>query len=254
MKAIIIDDEKQAITSLKMELENILPKIELIGVADSVKSGITLLEKTIPDILFLDIRLNDGLGFEILENIDSLGKFEIVFTTAYDQYAISAFKKGAFDYLLKPIDLADLQQTIDRIHKRNHIRNEKVEAEKLSLLSTSIIGESRISLSTTEGIYLKRVEDIIRIQAEGNYTKFFFKDSKKSQLISKTLKDYELILGKLGFLRIHFSHLINVRHLERYSPKDGGHVIMSNQDIVPVSTRKKSVLLEALKKFTVSPE
>ncbi len=256
MRAIIIDDEKNAIASLEMELKEITPEIEIIGTADSVKSGIELLKKKTPNILFLDIQLKDGLGFDILEDIASFGEFRVVFTTAYDQYAVNAFKHGAFDYLLKPIDPDDLQLTIDRIIKMDALKKTEFPIDQLDQIIqlTSKIGqEAKIALSTTEGVFLKKIASIIHIQADGNYTKFYFEGIKKSMLISRILKDFESILKDYGFVRVHFSHLINLNHLESYHPKDGGHVMMSNKSLLPVSVRKKSNLLEILRNRTQFP-
>lgn len=250
MRAIIIDDEKQAVASLEMELKEIQPKIEIIGVANSVKTGVALLNVETPDILFLDIRLNDGLGFDILQQINNFGNFRIIFTTAYDQYALEAFKHRAFDYLLKPIDPDELQQAISAIstEAQNNFSIPETQLDQIVTLSNAVSTESKIALNTGDGIYLKQLSKIIHIQSDGNYTKFFFDDTKRPMLISRTLKDFEDILTQSGFVRIHNSHLINVAHLESYHNKDGSYVIMSNGDSLPVSTRKKSNLLDVLKR------
>ncbi|MFT5819550.1 MAG: two-component system LytT family response regulator [Crocinitomix sp.] len=250
MRAIIIDDEKQAIASLEMELREITPKIEIIGLASSVKEGIALLKKQTPDILFLDIRLNDGLGFDILHEIENFGKFRVIFTTAYDQYALEALKLRAFDYLLKPIDLDELQQSITAIglESKHSYDIPEQQLDQIVTLSNAISTESKIALNTGDGIYLKQLSEIIHIQSDGNYTKFFLKDTKRPMLISRTLKEFENILAKSGFVRVHYSHLININHLASFHNKDGTYVLMSNDNSIPVSTRKKANLLEILKK------
>jgi len=250
MKVVIIDDEKQAIASLQMELNGISPPIEVIGTAHSVKSGIELLQKVTPDIVFLDIQLTDGMGFDILQETDNFTRFRIVFTTAYDKYALEAFKLGAYDYLLKPIDIDELEQTISKIADENkRARFEISEAQTNSLLSLtdSLSSEKRIALSTSDGIFLKNVSSIKYIQADGSYTKVFFSDKTKTMLLSKNLKYFEKILLDSGFVRIHFSHLINLNHLESFHPKAGGYVVMSDGVLLPVSTRKKAHLLSVLK-------
>jgi two-component system LytT family response regulator len=250
MRAIIIDDEKQAIASLEMELRQIRPKIEMIGVANSVKEGIALLEVKTPDILFLDIRLNDGLGFDILHGIENFGKFRVIFTTAYDQYALEALKLRAFDYLLKPIDLEELQQSISAINQESK-KNFNIPDQQLDQilnLSNAISTESKIALNTGDGIYLKQLSEIIHIQSNGNYAKFFLEGVKRPMLISRTLKDFEEILAKSGFVRVHYSHLININHLVSFHTKDGTYVMMTNGDSIPVSTRKKANLLAILQK------
>lgn len=250
MRAIIIDDEKQAIASLEMELREIKPTIEVIGTANSVKEGVSLLDRLTPDVLFLDIRLNDGLGFDILHEIKNFGKFRLIFTTAYDQYALEALKLRAFDYLLKPIDLDELQTSITAIVEESS-QNFEIPTQQLDqilTLSNAISTESKIALNTGDGIHLKRLSEIVHIQSDGNYTKFFLVGVKRPLLISRKLKDFEELLAQSGFVRIHYSHLININHLESYHSKDGFYVIMSNGDSIPVSTRKKANLLEILQR------
>lgn len=250
MRAAIIDDEKQAIASLQMELAEVKPKINIIGTANSVESGLKLLSEITPDVLFLDIRLKDGLGFDILSGLNNFGRFRVVFTTAYDQYALKAFKHGVFDYLLKPVDQDDLQSTIDRIiadAAKSNFNLPQAQVDHIIKLPLNISAGAKIALNTTDGIYLKKIEDIVHIQAYGNYTKLFLQYDNNPMVISKTLKDFENLLKPARFIRIHTSHLINLAHLESFHNKNGGHVILSNGDTLPVSERKKSNLMAAIK-------
>ena len=248
MRAILIDDEKHAISSLEMELKGLSQSIEIIGRANSVASGLNLLEENVPDVVFLDIKMTDGSGFDVLERMPNLDKIDVVFTTAYDKYAIQALKSGAYDYLLKPIDPDELQQTVDRIARGIREESEpKILESKNQSAHRPFSETAKIALNTTDGIYLKKIKDIIRIQSDGNYTKIFFDGKDKPMLIAKTLKDYEELLSSSKFVRIHSSHLINLFHLDSYHHKEGGHVIMSNKEMLPVSKRKKSNLLEILK-------
>lgn len=250
MRAAIIDDEKQAIASLQMELAEVKPKINIIGTANSVESGLKLLSEITPDVLFLDIRLKDGLGFDILSGLNNFGRFRVVFTTAYDQYALKAFKHGVFDYLLKPVDQDDLQSTIDRIiadAAKSNFNLPQAQVDHIIKLPLNISAGAKIALNTTDGIYLKKIEDIVHIQAYGNYTKLFLQNDNNPMVISKTLKDFENLLKPARFIRIHTSHLINLAHLESFHNKNGGHVILSNGDTLPVSERKKSNLMAAIK-------
>ncbi len=250
MKAVIIDDEKQAIASLKMELEEVRPKVKIVGTANSVKTGLELLNSITPDVVFLDIRLKDGLGFDVLANLNNFGKFRVVFTTAYDQYALKAFKHGVFDYLLKPVDQEDLQETINRLladKKKNDFLMPEEQMDHIINLPSNISAGAKIALNTTEGIFLKKVEDIVHIQAYGNYTKLYLIDSENPMVISKTLKDFEELLKPAKFIRIHSSHLINMIHLESFHSKGGGFVKMSSGVSLPVSERKKSNLMAAIK-------
>ncbi len=248
MTAVIIDDEPQAIASLEMELKQVEPQIEIIARANSVQTGVKVLKEHTPDLIFLDIRLTDGLGFDILGELGQLHQSKVIFTTAYDQYAIKAFKHGAFDYLLKPIDQEDLQETLQRIiFQKQSDHQPTIDINNLVKLSNVLSGDARIALTTTEGIYMKKIRSIIYIQADGNYTKFFLDDGKRPILISRTLKDFEEQLKDAGFVRTHSSYLINLAHLESFHPKDSGHVVMSNGEVLPVSVRKKSNLMNALK-------
>lgn len=250
MRAAIIDDEKQAIASLKMELAEVKPTIDIIGTANSVASGLKLLSEITPDVLFLDIRLKDGLGFDILSNLSTFGRFRVVFTTAYDQYALKAFKHGVFDYLLKPVDQDDLQGTINRIladSANSSFNLPQEQVDHIIKLPTNISSGAKIALNTTDGIYLKKIENIVHIQAYGNYTKLYLQGDKNPMVISKTLKEFESLLKPARFIRIHTSHLINLAHLESFHNKNGGHVVLSNGESLPVSERKKSNLMSAIK-------
>ena len=250
MRAVIIDDEKQAIASLKMELAEVRPQIEIVGTANSVESGITLLSAITPDVLFLDIRLKDGLGFDLLTAVSNFGSFRVVFTTAYDQYALKAFKHGVFDYLLKPVDQEDLQSTINRIVKESVQSSYKLpqaQIDHIIKLPSTISAGAKIALNTTDGIYLKKIADIMHIQAYGNYTKLYLQGVEAPMVISKTLKEFEHLLTPARFVRIHTSHLINLGHLDSFHNKSGGYVVMSNGANLPVSERKKSNLMAAIK-------
>ena len=249
MEVAIIDDEKQAVASLEMELREVTPPVNVAGRAYSVKEGIELLHQINPQVLFLDIRLQDGLGFDILHEIPNFGKFHLVFTTAYDQYALDAFKHHAFDYLLKPIDPDELQATFDRIHSLPHA-NLPVPAsdlEQIVALSNAISTDTKIALNTGNGIYLRQLSRILYIQAFGNYTKFYFENEKSPLVVSKTLKEFEDLLTGEGFIRVHQSSLINLAHLESYHHHEGNYVVMSNRETITVSSRKKSSLLKILR-------
>ncbi|MDW3191404.1 MAG: LytTR family DNA-binding domain-containing protein [Cytophagales bacterium] len=249
MEIVIIDDEKQAVASLEMELNAVDLPIQIIGRAYSVKEGIHLLQELTPDILFLDIRLQDGLGFDILHEIPNFGKFHLVFTTAYDQYALDAFRHHAFDYLLKPIDPDELQATLERIQQlqQQETRLPVAQLEQIVALSNAISPDTKIALNTGQGIYLKQLSKVIHIQAFGNYSKFYFEGDEMPMVVSKTLKEFEEMLSNEGFLRVHQSTLINLAHLESYHHQEGNYVVMSNQETLTVSTRKKPGLLKILK-------
>ena len=245
----LIEDDHNLRNGLKTLLEKTAPEIKIIGEADSVETGVALLLKTQPQVIFLDIHLGDGSGFDILEEVSKTGKLnsQIVFITAHEQYAIKAFRFSALDFLLKPVDPEELQKVIGKI-KAVVGKNDTVAHIDLLLenIRKKVDNFKRIALSNADGMHLFDISDIIRCESEDNYTKFFIKNNKPI-LISKTLKDYEELLSEHGFERIHQSHLINLSYLKSYIKKDGGYVVMADNSNLPVSQRKKERLQELLK-------
>jgi two-component system LytT family response regulator len=248
--AVLIDDDKHLRTGLKALLERYTNEINIIGEAESVKTGVEILEQLHPQVIFLDIHLSDGTGFDILEQMaKSKGKTSahIVFITAHEQYALKAFKFSALDFLLKPVDPEELQKSIVKI-KETLEKNTSFEHIDLLLenIRKKVDHFKRIALSTAEGIHLFEISDIIRCESQDNYTQFFIKNHKPL-LISKTLKEYEELLTEHGFERIHQSHLINVSYLKSYIKTDGGYVIMGDNARLPIAQRKKDRLQELIK-------
>lgn len=243
MKALIIEDETQAISALKSELQLHCPNVIVAGEAKTVVTGIEKIKELNPDVVFLDIQLSDGLGFEILSAFKEY-TFKIIFTTAYSQYAIKAIKFSALDYLLKPIDSEELVSAISKI-EINSIDNSLAQFETLLHNLKPQEKRTKIALQTTEGISIFEIETIVKCSAESNYTCVYFTNGKKA-LFSKTLKEFEELLENSGFERIHHSHIINLNHLVNFTNKDGGYVLMSDKSTVPVSQRKKNQLIDAL--------
>lgn len=251
IKAILIDDDSNLRTGMKGLLAMFAPQIEIIGEADTVATGVAIIEKVKPQLIFLDIQLTDGTGFDILEEITkTYGKIEsqVVFITAHEEFAIKAFRFSALDYLLKPVDPEELNKVIEKINKtilkNNEFSNVELLLENIKKQTNSF---KRIALSNSDGIHLFEISDIIRCESEDNYTKFFIKNNK-TILISKTLKEYEELLKEHGFVRIHQSHLINLAYLKSYIKKDGGYIIMADNSNIPISQRKKESLQEILTK------
>ncbi len=246
MKTIIIEDEIQAISALMADLNRYCPELKVIGTSGSVDEAIELIKEAKPELIFLDIQLTDGLGFEILEAFQK-GEFHVIFTTAYSQYAINAIKFSALDYLLKPINAEELKEAVAKaktsnksaaqIQIENFIKNQSLQNQN-----------KRIALQTTQGIFIHEINTILKCTSEGNYTNIHFTDGKKL-LISKPLKEFEELLCKNEFERIHHSHIINLNHLVSFIFKDGGYVIMSDKSSLPVSKRKKASLMDYLSKM-----
>lgn len=247
MKTLLIEDEEQAVSALKAEIRHHCPELEITGVAHSVKDGIEKIKTQQPELVFLDIQLSDGLGFDILEAIKERN-FCLVFTTAYSQYAINAIKFSALDYLLKPIDGNELREAVQKA-LRSGMREQQ---QKMETFVQNHLHPKRkkIALPTSDGISIFELESIVRCSSEGNYTCVYFVGGKK-MLFAKTLKEFEEMLGQSGFERVHHSHVINLNHLSSYTNKDGGYVILSDKSTVPVSQRKKAQLLSILNNFNL---
>jgi len=248
--AVLVDDDSNLREGMKVLLSRYAPEIRILGEAENVSDAVSVIDGMNPQVVFLDIQLANGTGFDILEKLtEKNGKIEsqVVFITAHEQYAIKAFRFSALDFLLKPVDPEELQKVIEKI--KNTVKK-RDSFDHIDLLLENIRKKvdnfKRIALSTTDGIHLFDVSDIIRCESTDNYTTFYIKNSKPI-LISKTLKEYEELLAQHGFERIHQSHLINLAYLKSYIKKDGGYVIMSDNSNLPVSQRKKERLQELIK-------
>lgn len=239
--AIIIDDEEEGRTTLKNILNHFCKNVDVIAEAESVKTGLAALQDHRCDLLFLDIQLQDGTGFDILEGTERLD-FKTIFVTAYDQYAIKAFKFSAFDYLLKPIDPEQLMSAIEKVESQTKPDN-PFDGVKMLLENQQKI--RNIALPSFDGIRFIKISQIIRCQAESNYTRFYL-SSGENILITNTLKEYDEMLSEMDFCRVHQSHLINLDHVEQYLKGDGGAAVMSDGSEVEVSRRKKDEFLRRM--------
>ena len=244
IKALIIDDEEDARFMLATNLsKNFKDTIEVVGEADGVKSGIELLQHHSPDIVFLDIQMKDGTGFDLLEQIPNK-TFEVIFITAFDQFAIKAFQFSALGYLMKPIKSKDLANTVQMA--MDHIEKLQINSDKRLKVLVENYGDDKkikkIVIPNNKGFFVFSIEDIIRLEGERNYTNFIIKDHPKV-LSSKTMKEYELILSEFGFFRIHQSTLINLRHVIAYTKGEGGSVKMSDDMDVAISRNRKKEFL-----------
>lgn len=242
LKAVIVDDMDAARASLLLELKEHCPNIEVIGEAHSVVSGLKLLKETETDIVFLDIELDDGLGFDILDLLESTG-FKVIFTTASDAYAIRAFQVAAVDYLLKPIDPERLKESILKVSDSHPNTKEQLGILKSGLSKQN--NENKIVLHTQEKIVSADIQTISHCVSEGNYTTFFFLDGSKL-LITKTLKEFEKILTPHQFIRTHQSYLINGKEVKEFIKTEGGYLLLKNGSRIPVSVRKRTEVLGKL--------
>jgi two-component system, LytTR family, response regulator len=242
MKAIIIDDEKLIRRALKELLHTYCTDVLVVGESDGVENGFDLIAQTDFDILFLDIKMKDGTGFDLLAKLHSKSRnFQLIFTTAYDEFALKAIKQSAIDYLLKPIDPDELQKAVMKAKEKQE-PNMLAYEELLQNVFKQNPDQSKLSLATAERIYLVNIQDIIRCESTNNYTYFYLKN-KSRLLITKTLKDYEELLGQQGFLRIHRSHLVNTAEIVSFEKQKGSYIILRDGTELPVSQRKKEDLM-----------
>lgn len=247
LKAIIVEDEASSRETLRNYLAKYCQDVAVVAEAGNVKEGLEAIRKHDPHLVFLDVEMPYGNAFDLLENIDHEIGFEIIFVTAYSDYAIQALNFSAAYYILKPVDIDELVKAVDKIRasfeqKQNSFRtrilieNMKIENKQLQKLALPLI----------DGFEVARLKDIVRCEAKDNFTEFYFLDGRKL-LICRTLKFYESVLQEYDFLRLHKSHLINLQYIVRYKKGKGGQVIMSDGKAVDVSQNRKKQLLERFK-------
>jgi two-component system LytT family response regulator len=235
--AILVEDERLSAELLQNMLKDHCPEVEIQGLAHGVDEAIDLITEKKPELVFLDIEMQTGTGFDVLQKVKGI-PFKVIFTTAYDHYALKAIKFSAIDYLLKPIDVLELKDAVQKVSTTKSSDTENKLSWLLKNLSSAKNEDYSISLSTMEGIEFVDVKSIIRLEANGPYTHFYIKNNQKL-LISKNLKEYEMLLTDHGFFRIHNSHIVNVREVKKISKADGGYAVMSDGSTISISPRKK---------------
>lgn len=248
MRAIIIDNESAIVTGLKKMLDLFCSEVSIVGVADGVSNGLELIANTQPDLVFLDVEMGDGTGMDLLKKVGARS-FQVIFITAYDHYAIDAFRFSAVDFLLKPIDPEELMRAVKKVqdlHQKNQLQTQLEVL--LANLSTTTQADKKIVLKDAESIHVLRIEEIIRCGAEGSYTRFSLSDGREI-LVSRNLKEYEKLLDSFGFFRAHHSHLVNLQHIRRFDKSDGGTIVMTDKSSLPVSSRRKEALLKHLSRL-----
>lgn len=245
MKIFIVEDEDHSRRTLVNFLTKYVDNVEITGSSALVSESVELINKLKPDLIFLDIDLPDGNGFEVLEGIsDPLPK--VIFVTAYNQYAVKAFQVSAVDYLLKPIDPILLQKAVQKVADNPVSIDNKKDVETLTINSTTA-GIKKLALPTQNGVQLVKISDIIRIEADGNYSMIFIKN-KKSIMVSKSLKLVGDWLDGLRFYRIHHSHIVNLDYIQQYIKGEGGIVVLEDGTELEVSRRKKENFLKLIGK------
>lgn len=248
IKAIIIDDEEDGREGLRISLSKYCPEVQLVRICSSPDEGIKAINETNPNLVFLDVQMPGMSGFDVLHAVPK-AVFEVIFVSAYDQYAIKAIKFSALDYLLKPIDMDELVHAIKKVRERLSMQKTTFGFQSvLSNIQQQSGKIQRLAVPTWEGIDFFNTEEIIFCQAEGTYTTIYLTDKTKT-LISKNLKEFENMLIESGFCRVHNSHLINIVHVLKYIKGEGGYVIMTNGHKVDISRRKKEEFIKLLSKI-----
>jgi two-component system LytT family response regulator len=237
LTAILIDDMPAALTMLQNDIEQLHPEIDIIGTGKSVVEAAKLLRKNEPDILFLDIMLGDGSGFDVLEIFPNL-KSKIIFVTASDEFAIRAFKFAAIDYVLKPYAFEELAHAIEKAKNQIQPNQERLDLLK-DTLATPNEKPNKISLHTLDKIIIVGLDEIIRCESDSNNTIFYLEDGQKI-FVTKTLKYFSDMLKQYQYIRVHQSHLVNLQFIKAFIKTDGGYLLLKNKATVPVSVRKKS--------------
>ena len=244
IRCVIVEDEEMARKVLKSLLAQYCPDVMVCAEADDITTGQEMIEAFRPDLVFLDIEMPGGSGFKLLNNIKDID-FEVVFITAYEQFAIKAIRHDALDYLLKPVDPKELVAAVDKVKDAKYKKTLKKQYDNLlKNIDPEQLVVKKISISTSDKIHLIEVDDIIRCESDNYYTIIYFKDGT-SLLVSKTLKEMEQKLEEYDFVRTHKSHLVNMRCIMNFI-KDEMMVLLTDGVKVPVSKRKKEKILEVI--------
>ncbi|MFM1932396.1 MAG: hypothetical protein RL226_1699 [Bacteroidota bacterium] len=244
IKVLIIDDEKDARTVLKSLIGSCSNKLEIVGEADSPETGLIAIQELQPDVIFLDVQMRTGTGFDLLKQIEK-PNFEVIFITAHNKYALEAFKFSAFGYLLKPVKTRDLKEVIERLE--NHLAESKsTSSQRLNVLIENYGSDGAVTkliIANSNGFQVLKISQIIRLEGDGNYTHFILEGGKK-MTSSKNLGEYEELLNDYGFFRIHQSTIISLRHVTGFQKADGGRVELTDGSDHRVSRYRKNDFLK----------
>ncbi len=247
IRAIIIDDQQNCIDDLSLLLKTHCPEVSIMATAQSGNEGVSILKKLQPQLVFLDVEMQDMTGFDMLQQLSETN-FHVVFTTAFDKYAIQAIRSNALDYLLKPVRKNELVEAVSRAANAPVALTHQ-QLKGLQETTQNIqVPQNKIALTTTEGLEYVKLEEIIYCLAEGSYTTVFLTD-KTQLLVSKSIGKLDEVIDGNGFYRTHNSSLINLSHVKKFVRTDGGYVVMSNGDTVTIARNRKDEFLELFSKF-----
>ncbi len=245
LKAILVDDEQNNLVNLEQLLKEYCPGVEVIATASDAAMGRNAILQHHPDLVFLDIQMPGKSGFDLLRELHQYD-FEVIFVTAFDQYAIQAVRFAAVDYLLKPVSIDELQGAVSRALAKRSEKKKNLQLENLLQLLQEQKEDHRIALATTKETRFIRTTDIVRCESSNNYTIFFLSNGEKLTA-SRPIFEYEELLKSYGLIRCHQSHLVNRKYVKSWVKEDGGYLLLDNGHQVPVSKNKKDVVAWALK-------
>lgn len=242
MRTLIIDDEQECRRATRLIAEKYCPNLQIVGEANSVTTSLKAIDELQPELVLLDIQMQDGTGFDLIKHYETI-PFKIIFITSFDQYALQAFQLSALDYLLKPIEPELL---IKAVHKAITVDVSHTIKQQVEIQLASLQAKQRIALPTLEGLEIFNLDDIMYCESDSNYTMFYLKNNSKF-MVSRTIKEYEDILPEKQFVRIHKSYIINLLFVTKYIKGDGGDIVLSNGVCLPIARLRKDKLLEKLK-------
>lgn len=248
IKTLIVDDEADAVGFISSIIKEYCPKLDVIGFANSVKDGVRLIIEKQPELVFLDVEMPHGSGFDLLAQFPDK-TFDVVFITAFNQYAMKAIKFSAVDYILKPINISEFIEAVGKVtEKRTHTYYQQINYGEL-LENLKSAQPTKLAIPTTEGMEYLNTRDIIRIEADRSYCWFYMHDCRK-YLVSKNLKEYQDLLSDRDFFRPHNSHLINLHYVKKYIKQDGGYIEMTDGSHIPVSRIKRDLFLQQMARLS----
>lgn len=245
IRAIIVEDEKSNRENLAKILAEYCSSVEIVALCSSAVEGRKAISELQPDLVFLDIEMPGGNGFSMLESLTQID-FEVIFVTAFDHYGIKAVKFCALDYLLKPIDLLELTQAVEKVEQRLAEKSENLRMKTMLSNQKSKLANPKIAIPLSDKIEFVEISSIVRCEGDGNYTNFFLKNGDRI-IASKTLKEFDELLSDYNFLRVHQSHLINLNEVKSYIKTDGGYIKMKDDSTVSIARLRREMVLDKLK-------
>ena len=248
LRTIIVDDEPDAVKFIESISSEYCPNVEIVGIANSAREGVKLINEQQPDLVFLDVEMPHGSGFDLLSNFPQKD-FDVIFITAFNHYAIRAIKFSAVDYILKPINInecVDAVKKVEASRQKNKSSSSSIDALLENIRSAL---PSKLAIPTSDGMEYLNTNEIIRVEADRSYSWFYLTDNRK-YLVSRNLKEYQELLGDRNFFRTHNSHLINLEFVKKFVRQEGGYVLMTDGSNVPISRSKKELFLEQMARLS----